>query len=115
MTQEKSRAIESVRSISARSENYSTTDLGIKNYDEETRNIMSSTFGVVKNNLMALWYAIGLNPNVTSVYTQTMMDANQAMTFNGKTYFPHPGVGNLHPYNESGNPSDGCFQFHTLG
>ena len=107
MTQE-SRAIESIRSISAKSENYSTTDLGIKNYDDETKNIMSSTFGVVKNNLMALWYAIGLNPNVTSVYTQTMMDA-------GKTYFPHPGVGNLHPYNESGNPSDGCFQFHTLG
>lgn len=116
MSQRNSRAIESIKNISASSqEAYSNTDLGIQSYDEDTKNIMSSTFGVIKNNFMSFWYAIGLDPNVTNIYTQTMMDQNKAMTFNGNTYYPHPGVGNLHPYNESGHSSDGCFQFHTLG
>lgn len=115
MTSNQSRSIESVRQLTTSNINYNQTNLGIKSYDEGTKNIISSTFGVIKNNIMAFWYAVGLDPNVTNIYTQTMMDPNQAMNFGDKIYFPHPGVGNMHPYNDVGRPSDGCFQFHTMG
>lgn len=94
---------------------YKNVDLGIRAGDEETRNIVSSTFGVIKNNLYAFWASVGLEPNVNTAYQQTMTDPNKAIENNGKIYFPHPGVGNLRAYNESGNPSGGAFTLSTLG
>lgn len=89
-------------------------DLGIENQNEETRNIISATFGVIKNNIEAMWYAIGLEPNVNIAYSQTMSDPGNCIEVNGKKFYPHPGVGNLKAYNEAGNPSGGCFSMQTL-
>ena len=89
-------------------------NLGISRTDEETRNIISSTFGMIKNNLEAVWYAIGLEPNVNAAYQTTMMDPNSCIEVKGKKFYPHPGVGNLKAYNEAGNPSGGCFSMQTM-
>ncbi len=89
-------------------------DLGIRRNDEETQNLVSATFGVIKNNLEALWYAVGFEPNVNIAYENTMNDPNQCIEVKGKKFYPHPGVGNLRAYNEAGNPSGGCFSMQTL-
>lgn len=111
------RSINAVNTTAAmRESNYVSTDLGIKKTDEETKNIISSTFGIIKNNILeAFWYSTGLEPNVNNAYTNTMSDPNQCMEIQGKKFYPHPGVGNLQPYNEVGNPSGGCFTLHTMG
>lgn len=107
-------AIHEINETSATTENYVKTNFGIKVTDEETRNVISATFGVLKNNLEALWYSVGLEPNVNIAYEKTMMDPNQCIEVNGKKFYPHPGVGNLKAYTESGNPSGGCFTMQTL-
>lgn len=109
------RAIDAVnRTAAINEENYVTTDLRIKKTDDETRNIISSTFGMIKNNLEALWYSVGLDPNVNMAYEKTMMDPNASFEVKGRKFYQHPGVGNLQPYNEAGNPSGGCFTMQTL-
>lgn len=109
------RSIDAVnRTAAIQDNNYITADLGIKKTDDETRNIISSTFGMIKNNLDALWYSVGLDPNVNMAYEKTMTDPNSSFEVKGKRFYPHPGVGNLQPYNEAGNPSGGCFTMQTL-
>jgi len=107
-------AIQDITGVNAKTENYVKTDFGIKVTDEETKNIISSTFGMLKNNLESLWYSVGLEPNVNLAYEKTMMDPNQCIEVGNKKFFPHPGVGNLKAYNEAGNPSGGCFSMQTL-
>lgn len=108
------RAVNEINSIAPLKESsYVTTDLGIKKTDEETRNVVSATFGVIKNSIEAFWYSTGLDPNVNNAYETTM--TNDGIEVGGKMFYQHPGVGNLHPYNELGNPSGGCFTLHTLG
>ena len=109
------RSIDAINNIAAGSaDNYVTTNLRIDRTDEETRNVISNTFGALKNDLNLLWSAIGLDPNVTNSYNQILADPNMAMDFNGRKYYPHTGVGNLRPYNEMGNPSGGCFSLYTM-
>jgi len=107
-------AITQVTEASVTTDNYVTTNFGIQVTDEETRNVISATFGVIKNNLEALWYSVGLDPNVNVAYQKTMMDPNQCIEVRGRKFYPHPGVGNLRAYNDSGNPSGGCFSMQTL-
>lgn len=107
-------AINGITEASASTDNYVKTDFGIKVTDEETKNVISATFGVIKNNLEALWYAVGLEPNVNVAYQKTMMDPNQCIEVRGKKFYPHPGVGNLRAYNENGNPAGGCFSMQTM-
>jgi hypothetical protein len=110
------RSIDAINSVAAgSSDNYVTTNLRIDRTDEETRNVISNTFGAIKNNLDMLWSAIGLDANVTYSYNQTLSNPDLAMEFNGRKYYPHTGVGNLRPYNEMGNPSGGCFSLYTMG
>lgn len=109
------RSIDAIRQTAAsRDDNYIKTDLGIKRTDEETKNLISSTFGIIKNNLEAFWYSVGLDPNVNIAYEKTMTDPNASFEVQGKRFYPHPGVGNLKAYNEAGNPSGGCFTMQTL-
>ena len=103
-----------ITEASATTDNYVKTDFGIKVTDEETKNVISATFGVIKNNLEALWYAVGLEPNVNVAYQKTMMDPNKCIEVRGKKFYPHPGVGNLRAYNENGNPAGGCFSMQTM-
>ena len=107
-------ATNEINRTSAAQANYVSVDFGIKKTDEDTRNIISSTFGMIKNNLEALWYSVGLDANVNAAYEQAMNDPNMAVEVKGKTFFPHPGVGNLQPYNEAGNPAGGCFTMQTM-
>ncbi|MDE6138275.1 MAG: hypothetical protein K2F57_02255 [Candidatus Gastranaerophilales bacterium] len=107
-------AQEQYKRTTASTDNYVKTDLGIKHTDDETKNVISSTFGLIKNNLEALWYSVGLEPNVNIAYEKTMSDPNQCINVNGKNFYPHPGVGNLKAYNEMGNPAGGCFSMQTL-
>jgi len=108
------RAINAINSTAALNDTtYVSTDFGIKKTDDETRNIISSTFGMLKNNLEAFWYSTGLDPNVNNAYANTM--SSEGIEVQGKKFYQHPGVGNLHPYNEMGNPSGGCFTLHTMG
>ena len=72
-------AINGITEASATTDNYVKTDFGIKVTDEETKNVISATFGVIKNNLEALWYAVGLEPNVNVAYQKTMMDPNKCI------------------------------------
>ena len=108
------RSIDKINRVSISGDNYVTSDLRIDNTDEETRNVISSTFGVIKNSLDALWYSVGLDPNVNIAYEQMMTDPNMCIEVQGKKFYPHPGVGNLRAYNEAGNPSGGCFTMQTL-
>lgn len=109
------RAIDAINGIAAGAPgSYVSTDFGIERTNEETRNVISNTFGALKNNLDMLWSAVGLDANVTGTYQQVMSDPNMAMEFNGRIYRPHPGVGNLKPYNDLGNPSMGCFSLYTM-
>ncbi len=109
------RAVSEVNSTAAMTNDvYVSTDLGIKSTNDETRNLISSTFGMIKNNLESLWYAVGLDPNVNNAYETTMTDPNKCMEIQGKKFYQHPGVGNMHPYNEMGNPAGGCFTMQTL-
>lgn len=107
-------AIDKVNRNVATTESYVTADLGIKRTDPETRNVVSATFGSFKNNFAALWYSVGLDPNVNIAYENTMNDPSLCIEVNGKKFYPHPGVGNLRAYNEQGNPSGGCFSMQTL-
>ncbi len=108
------RSIDAINRTAANAESYVQADFGIKRTDEETQNVISSTFGVIKNNLEALWYSVGLDPNVNIAYEKTMTDPNQCIEVQGKKFYPHPGVGNLQAYNEAGNPAGGCFSMQTL-
>lgn len=109
------RSIDAInRAAIASNDKYIKTDLGIRETNEETANVISSTFGVIKNSLDSLWYSVGLDPNVNVAYEKTMMDPNMGFEVRGKMYYPHPGVGNLKAYNEVGNPSGGCFSMQTL-
>ncbi len=109
------RSIDAInRTAAIREDNYITSDLGIRKNDAETQNVISSTFGMIKNNLEALWYSVGLDPNVNMAYEKSMTDPNSSFEVKGKRYYMHPGVGNLQPYNEAGNPSGGCFTMQTL-
>lgn len=103
------------RHAAATNDVYKNIDLGIRISDDETRNIISSTFGVIKNNLDAFWSSVGFEPNVNTAYHNTMTAPEKATEAEGKIYFPHPGVGNLKAYNEAGNPSGGVFTLSTLG
>ena len=107
-------AIDKVNRNVATTETYVRADFGIKRTDDETKNVISSTFGLIKNNLEALWYSVGLEPNVNIAYQNMMSDPSQCIEVNGKRFFPHPGVGNIKAYNEAGNPSGGCFSMQTL-
>lgn len=110
------KTIDAINNFAAgNSDNYVTTNLRIDRTNEETRNIISNTFGAIKNNFNILWSAIGLDPNVTNSYQQVLSNPEMSMEFNGRRYYPHTGVGNLHPYNELGNPKDGCFSLYTMG
>lgn len=86
----------------------------IERTDEETRNLISATFGIIKNNIEAIWNSTGLEPNVNTAYQTAMTNPDTCFEVKGKKFYPHPGVGNLKAYNEAGNPSGGCFTMQTL-
>lgn len=107
-----SRAVDQVnRTQAARPNNgYETTDLNIES------GIVAATFGAItKNILEAVMQGIGLDYNVSDGYAQIINNPNNAINVRGRMYYPHTGIGNLRPYNESGNPSGGCFSFYTMG
>lgn len=110
------RNVDSYNRTMAGNNGYVETKLTIKKTDEETRNVISNTFGrYIKNNLDALWVAVGLDPNVNIAYQKTMTDPNACIDAGDKKYYPHPGVGNLRAYNEAGNPAGGCFTMQAIG
>ena len=103
--------------VTASTDSYVRTNFNIKPTDEETCNVISSTFGVIKNNILqAFWYATGLDDNVNGAFQQSMTDPSQSFEANGKGYYAYPGgVGKLQAYNEAGNPADGCFSMQVIG
>ena len=107
--------IQQINQIAATDNEYVTTDLGIDYYDDETKNLISATFGIIKNSLQAFWDSTGLDPNVNNAYAETINNPEKGFEVRGKTFYPHPGVGNLRAYNESGNPSAECFTMHVMG
>lgn len=111
---ENTQAIDSINRSAATTETYVKSEFNIKTHDDETRNVISSTFGLIKHNLEALWYSVGLDPNVNIAYEKALNDPNQCIEVQGKKFYPHPGVGNLKAYNEAGNPAGGCFSMQTL-
>ena len=109
------RDVMAINEIAAtRETSYVSADFGIKQTNPETQNLISSTFGMIKHNLSALWTSVGLDPNVNMAYEKTMTDPKQCMEIQGKKFYQHPGVGNLRPYNEVGNPAGGCFTMQTM-
>ena len=103
-----------VNNIGASSGTYQKIDLGIKPTDEEKRNLVSDTFGYIKNSADAIWAGIGLAFSVTKNWQMLENDPNSSFIIDNKKYVPHTPVGNLHPYNEDGCPSSGCYTMHTL-
>ena len=106
-----SRAVDQVnRTRAASGEGYESTDLNIEN------GVVAATFGAItKNILESVMQGIGLDLNVSDGYAQIINNPNNAINVRGRTYYPHTGIGNLRPYNESGNPSGGCFSFYSMG
>ena len=96
---------------------YVATDMGrkISEDDPETSNIISSTYGMIKDRIWELVYdSVGFDPNVNFAYQQVMTDPNQCIEYKGRKFYQHPGVGAIRAYNEAGNPSQGCFTLHTM-
>lgn len=112
-----SQSIDAVNRTAAATGDYQKIDLGIKSTNEETRNVVSSTFGqFIKNNLSAFWSGIGLDQNVTADIQKIAADPNLVIEgVNGKNYMPHSLVGRLNPYNEDGYPAGGCLSMILLG
>jgi hypothetical protein len=113
----KKQSIDAINRAMATEINYEPTKLDIKKTDDETRNVISNTFGqFIKNNLAAFWSEAcqGFSPNVTKAYESVMTNPNECIELNGKKFYPHPGVGNLRAYNEAGNPSGGCFTMTAM-
>lgn len=102
------------RTTIATNPQYIHTDLGIKPTDEETQNLTSSTFGQIKRDPDAKWYATGFAASVSRAYENLMNDPNTQINVGDKVFRPQSAVGNLRPYNESGNPSGGCFSLFTF-
>ena len=117
MARQQSRAVEKIKSMAtATGEGYVSTNLGLNKADEETNGILGATFGAMTRNILDIvWGAIGFDANVTAGYENVMTDPDQVIEINGRNYYPHPGVGNLMPYNEAGNPSGGVFSLYTMG
>ena len=116
MAKRQSRAVQQVQSMATASgEGYISTNLGITN-DEETRGILGATFGAITKNILDIvWSGIGFDANVTAGYEDIMTNPDMAIQIKGRNYYPHPGIGNLLPYNEAGNPSGGVFSLYTMG
>ncbi len=114
MTQS-SGAIESIKSVAARQDDsYINTNLNIDRNSDDTRNVISSTFSVIKNNIQnALMNAVGFDPNVSISYLR--QDPNSGIRVGNKVLQPYTGVGIMQPYNEMGNPSCGVYSLHTIG
>jgi len=104
------------RTAAATDNSYVRTDLGIRASNDETKNLISTTFGqYIKNNLEAFWGAVGLDPNVNIAYQKIMSDPNAAIDMgNNRVAYPHSAVGNLHAFNEVGNPRGGVFTMQTI-
>ena len=102
------------RTAIATNSGYVQTDLGIRSTDEETQNLTSATFGQIKRDPNAPWYAIGFSASVTRAYEALMNNPNTEINVGDKSFRPQSPVGNLRPYNESGNPSGGCFSLFTF-
>ena len=110
-------AIKSIKTTAAQdSDNYVSTDLKIDRNDEETKNIISNTFSIIKNNIHnALFYSVGTDPNVSVAYIKNEQDPNSCIQMGDKILYRHPGVGLMQAYNEMGNPSGGVYTIHTIG
>ena len=109
-------AINSLKTNAAQDkDNYVKTNLKIDRNDEETQNLISTTFSIIKNNIHnALMYAIGTDPNVSIAYIKNEQDPNNCIVIGDKTLYKHPGVGMMQAYNEMGNPSGGVYTMHTI-
>ena len=116
MARQRSRVVEQLKNMATASgEGYISTDLKI-HQDGETNGILGATFGAMTKNILDIvWGAIGFDANVTAGYEQIMTDPDQAIEIKGRNYYPHPGLGNLRPYNDAGNPSGGVFSLYTMG
>lgn len=111
MSRNKSRAVDQInRAQAASGEGYESTTLNIE------QGTVSATFGAITRNILdAVLSGIGLDYNVSDGYAQVMSNPNNAIEMGGRIYYPHTGIGNLRPYNETGNPSGGCFSFYSMG
>ncbi len=93
---------------------YKATNLGIRQSDETTRDVISTTFGIIKHNLSAFWNSVGLDPNVNIAYEQAMLDPKNRIEIDNKVSFKHPAQGKMKPYNELGNPAGGIFTMELM-
>ena len=116
MAKRPSRAVDKFNNIAtATGTTYVSTDLGIDKNNKETNGIVGATFEEKKKNILDIvWGAIGFDANVTAGYEDIITDPNNAIEINGRNYYPHPGIGNLLPYNDAGNPSGGVFSLYTM-
>ena len=115
---EKSRALNQINLTAvADGSRYQADNLAekIKPSDPETRNLISSTFGIIKNHILELLGdSIGFDPNVNYAYQVSMTDPAQSIEYEGRVFYQHPGVGAIKAYNDAGNPSQGCFTMHAM-
>lgn len=114
---EKSMAVNSVNNIAASSEgSYISTPLNISSNNEETRNVISSTFSLIKSNLInALPFAVGFEPNVSIDYIKTQNDPNRCMVVDNKKFWELSAVGRIQTYDQDGNRLGGISSFQTMG
>ena len=111
------RAINNLITDAAKNKNnYVQTNLKIDRNDDETRNLVSATFSLIKNNIAnALMYAVGTDDNVSIAYIKNEQDPATTIQIGDKVLHRHPGVGLMQAYNEMGNPSGGVYTMHTIG
>ena len=87
----------------------------IRPSDPDTKNVISSTFGMIKSHILELLNeSTGFDPNVNYAYQMAMTDPTQCVEYQGHKFYQHPGVGAIIAYNDSGNPAQGCFTMHTM-
>ena len=109
-------AVNDINRASITGDSYLNLNLGIKRTDPDTENVVSSTYGVLKNSLLeTLGSYVGLNSNVDMAVAVSTMDEQNSFEANGRLFHPYPGVGDLRNYNEAGYPQGGCFSLHLIG
>lgn len=105
-----STSIDSFNRAAVRGESYQRIDLNIRKADDETRNVISNTFGHLKNNIYALFQGSGLNENVTMDIYKISSNPNLSVQGqDGRVYYPQSLVGIQNPYTQDGNLRTGLY------
>lgn len=102
------------RTFAASEGRYQHTDLGIRPANEETGNIISQTFGALKNSIEALWggQTVGMDENVSFAVNSSLVDPEKSFSDGNRVFYEMSNVGHIACPEDDMIP---YFTMHTIG